>query len=294
LIISASRRTDIAAFYAKWFIRRVRAGFCTVPNPFNPSQISTIDLRPELVDVIVFWTRFPRPLFPFLNELENLGYRFYFHYTILKNPRLIDSRLPALDHNIQVFRELSERIGPERVIWRYDPIVLSNITDVPFHIENYARIAKSLRGFAHRSIISIMDFYPKITKRFNDLARAEVQITPNDQIPNLLNHLLPPMVQAAGENGMEIFSCAEPFNLKSFGVQPGKCVDDDYIQRVFQIDVSHEKDPTQRKECGCVRSRDIGVYNSCLFECAYCYASQDFERSRRRYLQHDPDSESII
>lgn len=293
MIISASRRTDIPAFFAKWFIHRIRTGFCTVPNPFNPTQVTTIDLRPEMVDVIVFWTRYPKPVFPFLDELAERGYRFYFQYTILNNPRLIDQRQPDLDHSIDVFRELSRRIGPERVIWRYDPILLSNITGSQFHIENYTRLTEALRGFTCRSMISIMDFYPKTTRRFNELARTGFQLTPNDQVPGLLKDLIPPIVQAASDNGMEIFSCAEPFDLKRYGVQPGKCVDDEYIQKVFHIDAGHEKDPYQRKECGCVKSRDIGVYNSCIFECAYCYATQDFTRSRRRYQQHDPGSASI-
>jgi hypothetical protein len=293
MIISASRRTDIPAFYAKWFIRRIRAGLCMVPNPFNPSQISTIDLRSEAVDVIVFWTRFPRPLFPFIHELEDRGYRFYFQFTILNNPRLIDQRQPDLEHSIRVLCELSDRIGPQRVIWRYDPILLSNITSIQFHVENYARIAGALQGYTHRSVVSIMDFYPKTTRRMKVLERAGVHLITNDQVPALLHDLIPPIARAARENGMEIFSCAEPFDLIPYGILPGKCVDDDYIQNVFHIDVSHEKDSVQRKVCGCVKSRDIGVYNTCLFECAYCYASQNFESSRRRYQEHNPDSTSI-
>jgi hypothetical protein len=293
MIISASRRTDIPALFPRWFIHRVRAGFCTVPSPFNSSQVSTIDLSPQAVDVIVFWTRFPRPFFPYINELATLGYRFYFQYTILNNPRILDRRSPGLEQAVETFCELSNMLGAERVIWRYDPIVLSNLTDVHFHAENYARIAQSLRGFTHRSVISIMDFYPKTTKRFTELTDAGFQLVSNDLIPSELGKLIPSLVQSAHENGMEIFSCAEPFNLNNYGVLPGKCVDDEYINKVFHIAVNHEKDPGQRKVCGCVISRDIGMYNTCLFECAYCYATQDFEHSRSRYYQHNPDSTSL-
>jgi hypothetical protein len=293
MIISASRRTDIPAFFANWFMRRIREGFCMVPNPFNPSQIATIDLTPPAVDVIVFWTRFPQPLFPFLDELDRLGYRYYFQYTILNNPREIDPRLPDLNHTIQVFCQLSERLGPERVIWRYDPILFSSKTDTKFHLASYRQIAEKLYGFTKRSVISILDYYPKTFSRLNALAKQGITLTSNDQVSTHLVDLIPPLVKQALNCGMEVFSCAEPFDLKPYGVQPGKCVDADLIRKIFQINVIHEKDPSQRRECGCVKSRDIGVYNTCLFGCAYCYATQDFERARHRYKLHNPDSTSL-
>ena len=145
MIISASRRTDIPAFYAPWFMNRMRAGYCTVPNPFNRSQVSRISLRPEDVDVIVFWTRNPRPLLPALDELDDRGYRYYFQYTLLDNPRTLDPKSPPVDAAIATFQTLAERIGPARVIWRYDPSVLSSATGADFHLERYARIAAALR-----------------------------------------------------------------------------------------------------------------------------------------------------
>src|SRR5512135_950390 len=128
MIISASRRTDIPAFYSRWFMNRVRAGYCTVPNPFNANQVKRISLLPEEVDVIVFWTRNPRPLFPFLKELDVRGVRYYFQFTLLDNPRSIDPKTPPAESALQTFRALSEQVGPARVIWRYDPLVLSQIT----------------------------------------------------------------------------------------------------------------------------------------------------------------------
>ena len=133
MIISASRRTDIPAFYAAWFMNRVRAGYCTVPNPFNRNQISRISLRSQDVDMIVFWTRNPRPLFSALDELDTLGYHYYFQFTIMDNPRVIDPKSPPVDAAIKTFKALADRVGSKRVIWRYDPIVLSAVTDTDFH-----------------------------------------------------------------------------------------------------------------------------------------------------------------
>jgi hypothetical protein len=295
MIISASRRTDIPAFYANWFINRIRAGYCTVPNLFNPQQISSVSLKPEDVDVIVFWTRNPRPLFPHLEELDRRGYRYYFQYTLLDNPRLIDRKSPPLQASLKTFRELAGRVGPERVIWRYDPIVFSEVTGAQFHQHTYGRIAQALAGYTQRSVISIADIYRKAGKRLRQLAQQGVEITGYDGKPSRrFDELVRSLVRIAGENGMHIVSCAETIDLRPYGVRPGKCVDDEYIQRVFGLQVTSQKDPSQREACGCVVSRDIGMYETCLFGCQYCYATTSFERARINYDRHDPHSPSLL
>ena len=162
MIISASRRTDIPAFYAQWFIKRIRAGHCTVPNPFNRKQVSHVLLHPGNVDIIVFWTRNPQPLIPFLKELDRLGYRYYFQYTVMDNPRLIDTMTPSLSSSLKIFKKLSGLVGPEKVIWRYDPVMISNITDIEFHKNTYNYIAETLNNYTQRSVISLLDIYPKL------------------------------------------------------------------------------------------------------------------------------------
>jgi hypothetical protein len=133
MIISASRRTDIPAFYSAWFMNRIDAGHCQVPNPFNPRQVMTVSLEPEDVDVLVFWTRNATPLLNHLDELDRKGYRYLFLYTVMNNPRPIDPRCPSLEQALAAFKALSDRIGPERVIWRYDPVVFSNASNAEFH-----------------------------------------------------------------------------------------------------------------------------------------------------------------
>ena len=207
MIISASRRTDIPAFYAPWFMQRVRAGFCDVPNPFNRHQVSRISLRPQEVDAIVFWTRNPRPLLASLDELDALGYRYYFQYTILDNPRTIDPKTPPVGAAVETFQQLADRIGPARVIWRYDPIVLSSVTDASFHQERYAWIAEQLRGYTTRSVISIVDVYRKAARRLHALAAQGVTFP--DQAPETLPgfaDLLRSLVATAVQNGMEMVS----------------------------------------------------------------------------------------
>ncbi|MBN1149364.1 MAG: DUF1848 domain-containing protein [Anaerolineales bacterium] len=294
MIISASRRTDIPAFYAEWFIKRVRAGYCIVPNPFNPRQARRVSLAPGDVDVIVFWTRNPRPLFPYLGELDERGYRYYFHYTLMDNPRLLEARTPPVEAALETFRELAGRVGAQRVIWRYDPIIFSQVTLPEFHRRVYRRIAQALRGCTRRSVISILDVYGKIEKRMAQVAEQGAGLLPFDGAQAWFGELMRDLVAMAGENEMEIVSCAEPLDLEIYGIRPGKCVDDEYIQEVFGLEVVHDKDPGQRAACGCVISWDIGMYDSCTFGCQYCYATTSFERARRRREEHNPESPSLI
>jgi hypothetical protein len=295
LIISASRRSDIPAFYAQWFIKRIRAGYCTVPNPFNRQQIAHVSLLPEDVDVIVFWTRNPKPLFPYLDELDQRGFLYYFQYTLLGYPRQIDQHVPSRKKAFQTFQELADRIGPKRLMWRYDPIVFSQLTGAQFHIENYACIAKALQGYTQRSVISVMDMYKKFRKRMAQLNQEGVGIIDHDgQTSPRYDALMESITQTARENDMEIFSCSEERDMTPYGISPGKCIDDNYIARTFDIDVGNKKDPGQRKACGCVVSKDIGMYDSCVFGCQYCYASSNFARSKENYQAHDPEAPSLM
>jgi hypothetical protein len=292
VIISASRRTDIPAFYAEWFMNRVRASYCTVPNPFNRHQVSHVSLQPDDVDVIVFWTRNPRPLLPHLAELDERGYRYYFQYTLMNNPRVIDPKSPPLEASLETFRELADHIGPEKVIWRYDPIVFSNVTGPEFHRATYQCIAQSLRGYTHRSVISIVDVYRKAQKRLQGLAEQGVELL--NCKGEAFDDLIHALVHTANENSMEFVSCAEEMHLRPYGVRSGKCVDDHYIAKTFGINVTSTKDPSQREACGCVVSKDIGMYDSCLYGCQYCYATSSFERARTNYEEHHPNSPSLI
>lgn len=295
MIISASRRTDIPAFYAKWFINRIRAGYCTVPNPFNRNQVSWVSLKSSDVDVIVFWSRNPNPLIPYLKELDERGYRYYFQFTVMNNPRLFDPKSPSVDTSIETFKKLASLIGPQRLIWRYDPIVFSSMTGSDYHLLQYERIASALKGFTHRSVISIVDEYPKASKRLRHMAESGAPLLVADPNKNAeVRDCIQNIVSIASKNEMEIFSCAEELDLSQLGVLPGKCVDNEYIQRTFNITVDSKKDPSQRKVCGCVVSKDIGMYDSCLFGCQYCYATKSFETAGKNHNEHNPDSPSLI
>ncbi len=292
MLISASRRTDIAAFYTPWFMNRVRAGFCTVPNPMNRKQISEISLAPENVDAFVFWTRDPRPLLTHLTELDERGFNYYFQFSLLGYPRLIDPKSPATKIALTTFRQLAQRISPERVIWRYDPILFSQLTPPSYHEDQFARLAQELRGSTRRCVLSVVDIYRKLQGRLRKLADtpAAFENISSEKLHGLLERL----AVIAEADGMEISSCAEAEDWSPWSVPPGKCVDAGLANRLFGLSLPDQKDPRQREACGCVVSRDIGMYDSCLFGCSYCYATTSFARARDQFAGHDPESPSLV
>lgn len=294
MIISASRRTDIAAFYSDWFMNRIRAGYCAVPNPMNPRQVARVSLAPEDVTAFVFWTRSPTPLLAHLPELDARGFRYYFQITLLDYPRELDHRTPPLLTAVNAFRTLADRIGPERVVWRYDPIVFSSLTPPAYHIDKFGQIAALLNGYTQRSVISVVDHYRKVARRFADLRTRGIDIYEGEAVSDMIARLMPALSAIASANGLTLESCAETHNLTPYGILPGKCVDDALIRRVFGIDVTAKKDSAQREACGCVQSRDIGMYDTCLFGCQYCYATSSFDRARDHHRDHDPHAAALI
>lgn len=288
MIISASRRTDIPSFYASWMMNRLRAGYCNVPNPFNPKQVSRISLRPEDVDAIVFWTRNARPLMACLEEIDRMGYRYYFLYTIADNGRALDAKSPPVDAAAATFQALSERLGdPRRVIWRYDPIVLSPAAPPEAHLERFGKLAQRLAGYTRRCVVSVVDVYEKAARRLETVGVSRERPPAAD-----LQRLFSGMKAIADAHGLDVVSCAEDLELEA--IRPGKCVDDRLLEELFGLDACRKKDGGQRPACGCVQSRDIGMYDTCLFECRYCYATRDFDLARRNHARHDPRSPSLL
>jgi hypothetical protein len=261
----------------------------------NPRQLTHVSLNNNDIDAIVFWTRNPRPIFTHLKELDELGYRYYFQFTVMDNPPEIDTSAPSIDFALKAFRELSQRIGSSRVIWRYDPIVLSDRTGVNFHISKFRSIANELQGLTDRCVVSIVDKYRKSQKRLHELQDKGIKIVDYAGQPNeRFTRMMTSMHEIACNNGMQIYSCAETLDLTQFGIMPGKCIDPSLLEEVFGIRVTQSKDKTQREACGCVKSQDIGIYNTCLFGCQYCYATSSFEIARRNFNDHNPESPSLI
>ncbi|MFP4031636.1 MAG: DUF1848 domain-containing protein [Desulfococcaceae bacterium] len=292
MIVSASRRTDLPAFFGPWFAGRVREGFCRAPNPFNPRQVSRISLLPEDVDAVVFWTRHPRSLAPHLSVLDERGIPYLFLFTLLDYPGFLEPGAPPFARRLDAFRALSDRLGPNRVIWRYDPVVVGNRIGPDFHRETFARIAGSLAGRTRRCIVSWMDAYPKVRRRLAPLEKRGLIF--EDWDPFRHGPLMADLARIGAEHGIRLQSCAEAADWRSYGIPPGACVDGTLLERLFGVANPGRKDAGQRSRCRCAPSRDIGMYDTCGFGCRYCYATRDSETAARRRNAHRPADSSLL
>ncbi len=293
-IISASRRTDIPAFYSEWLMNRLRARFCIVANPINPDQVSRVSLSPRDADAIVFWTKDPRPLLRHLPDIHTMGYRHYFQFTLNAYPRELEPHAPSMHEAVDAFAALSGTIGPHRCLWRYDPIILTSLTDTDYHRGRLDCLFAQLSSLTSRLTVSVVDFYRKTEQRLQRLESHGVHLLPGSENREAYFPVLRHAAELAQAHGVEIVSCAESQVVASVGIKPGKCIDDAVLARAFGITVPTKKDPAQRDECGCIVSRDIGAYDTCLHGCEYCYATTDNLAARRRHVQHDPDSPCLV
>lgn len=282
MILSASRRTDIPNYYSEWLARRFRAGFLCVRNPMNFRQVSRIALNPDVIDCIVFWTKNPAPMLPYLDEYRR--YMYYFQFTLTGYGKDIEPGLPDKRRIlIPAFCELADRIGRDRVIWRYDPIFLSDHYTLDYHVKAFTRIAEALAGRTRRVVISFLDDYEK-TKR--NMQGINIQGLTKEKMRRLAHSF----AVIAGRYGMEIQTCAEKIDLSEYGITHGACIDREYIEHLLGCRLRAGKDHGQRPECRCMESVEIGSYHTCRNGCRYCYANFSDGRVQARIRDFDVDS----
>lgn len=279
MILSASRRTDIPALYGKWMVNRLAEGEILVPNPYRAGQAAKIRFSPETVDCIVFWTKNPIPFLKFLPEIENSGYRsYYFTYTVTAFGPEWEPGLPPLEERLEAFQGLSERLGPERVDWRFDPLVLDGFHTPAWYAERFEKLCGTLAPLTSRCILSFVDHYTHLGKAFPDTDPAASQSAAA---------LLSPIAEKCG---LSLYTCAETFELSAYHIRHAACIDKEKIERIVGCGMKVKKDPGQRPACGCVESVDIGAYNTCVNGCAYCYATKSKTAALKNFQAHDPRS----
>ncbi|MFW6016004.1 MAG: DUF1848 domain-containing protein [bacterium] len=295
MIISASRRTDIPAFYSEWFMNRIKGGYFYKVNPFNKKQVKGISLAPKDVDVIVFWTKYPKPILPHLDELNKRGYNYYFQYTINGYPEILEPNLPSLNQRIDVFKKLCDETDKKQVVWRYDPIIYSNITPINYHIEKFEEIASEIHKYTSRVVISFLDIYGKTKIKLNKLEknkniRVKDIVDYKDKLIKISNEIK----NIADKYEIEIRSCGETDNPSANIIKPGSCIDKDLINKVFDLNIELKKDKNQREQCLCAISEDMGIYDTCKFACTYCYADNSMKAVKNKVEDHNPKSSVLI
>mgnify|MGYP000409333340 FL=1 len=286
MIISASRRTDIPAFYSDWFFNRIKERYVLVPNPYNSKMISRISLDPAVVDCIVFWSKNPAPILEKLDKLKE--YNYYFQFTLNPYGPEIENHLPIISKRIDTFKRLSDRIGKEKVIWRYDP-VLTNETYTPgFHKEKFAEIAYELKEHTEKCMLGFIDHYQHIrtaVSRFNiqPLLKADIE------------EMAASFKKTVDTCSIQLDTCTVKVDLTHLGIPGGLCIDNQLVERIAGYPISVRKDKNQRDICRCAESIDIGTYESCLNGCIYCYAIKgNYNTVKYNLNKHDKNSPMLV
>ena len=246
-------------------------------NPFNSNQQKRVPLVPiregmkteEGVDAFVFWTRNPCNILANADELAERGFSFYVMVTVTGYPKVLEPTMTKTSKVLNIIKQLAQKIGKDKLIWRYDPVFLSSVTDKDFHRVNFDSIAGELAGSVRRVIISFYDEYKDAKKRLEFLEKSSgLKILSTDGI---LPELLTGFAESASAAGMEIQCCAEKVDFSSYGIKPGACIDAALLNELFGIKIK-SKDKNQRPDCLCCKSIDIGAYKTCTAGCVYCYA----------------------
>ncbi len=284
-IISVSRRTDIPAFYGEWFMRRLREGFAGVVNPFGGKRYLA-SLTPEHVVCFVFWSKDFTPFVPHLDTLDRLGYRFYFNYTLTALPAVFESHVDK-DAALKTLLYLSQRYSPAHINWRFDPIVLSSITDGNFYLDAFERLAGRLAGRVERCYFSFVTEYNKVKRNFAALQDREgLRILPVHLDEKIA--LADRLATMAERYGIRMYSCCGAY-LVNDRIQKAHCIDGAVIERLFAPGSPWREKPT-RDECGCTESIDIGAYDTCPHGCVYCYANANKTVADEACRRHDAAS----
>ncbi len=312
VIVSASRSTDIPAFYGDWFMNRIRKGYVMWRNPFNgqPYYVAFAKTR-----VIVFWTKNPKPMLAHLNELDAMGLHYYFQFTlndyVAEN---LEPNVPAVEARIETVRELSRRVGKDRVVWRFDPLMLTNTISVDALLAKAKRIGDQLAGLTSRMVFSFVDLdaYGSVQANLRKEGVCAREFTHED-----MHRFAKGLCAFNREWKFQLGTCAEKVDLSAYGIEHNRCVDDrlmahafgddralmdflgfdqpDFFGNMVRKDRKSREDKGQREACGCVVSKDIGAYNTCPHMCRYCYANHMPSLVARNHASccRNPEKESI-
>jgi hypothetical protein len=291
MIVSASYRTDIPAFYGRWFRARLAAGFCLTVNPYG-GRVSRVDLRPQAVDGFVFWTR---NILPFRNALDDVDagrIPFVVHHTITGLPRALERSVIEPERSVAAVREIAGRWGPKAVVWRYDPIVFTSVTPPDWHRAAFARLAEALAGAVDEVVVSFLQPYRKTIRNLDRAARDNGFSWRTPEVGEK-RALLADLAAIAAGHGLRLTTCTQPDLADVPGVSAARCVDAERLSAVAGRAI-RARTKGNRPGCLCAESRDIGDYDTCPHGCAYCYAVDDPARAKTRYRAHDPDGPSLF
>ncbi len=286
MIISASRRTDIPAYFSNWFLQRIKEGFVYVRNPRNAHQISKVILARDVVDGIVFWTKNPIPMMNRLDEIKH--YPYYFQITLNPYGKDIEPNVPSKgDVIIPAFKELSNKIGKHRLVWRYDPIFLNSKYTLEYHYKYFEILLKKLCSHTEKCTVSFLNYYKKTEYNMKNLHIKHIE---DEQKHSLISNF----ISMASTYGLKLDTCAENISPDLPKISPARCIDKKIFEKISGYPLNIAKDKAQRLRCGCIASIDIGAYNTCKHGCLYCYANFNQMIVENNFSQHNFESSVLL
>lgn len=284
MIINTGARSDTVALYSKWLLNRFKEGYVLVRNPLFPSKITRYELNPKVVDCVVFCSKNYKPILPHLHQITQ-RFPTYFHYTITGYEEDIEPRVPKISKSIQTLIELSKLVGKQRIAWRYDPILLTPKYDISYHIKTFREIALSVAPYIDRCIFSFVEMYKRLDYLIPDL----IALSEEDK-----DILAKNLGGIAKELGIHLQTCGKSGDFSSYGISHSACVTLKVLAQANDLEFKELKHKGLREGCGCVESRDIGIYDSCSLGCKYCYANKNPQKSMQNYKTHDPNSPLLL
>lgn len=284
MIINTGQRTDIPAFYSKWFINRIREGYVLVRNPYYPSLVTKFLLNPDVVDVIGFCTKNPRPMFKYLDELKPFGQFWYISITGFDKD--IEPNVPSIDQVIEDFKFLSYKVGKNAIALRYTPIIINEKYTLQRHIDTFEYITSKLEGYTSLAVFGFVDIYDKLKRNHPEIIDCD---------DSLKIIIAKEFLKIANKHHMELRLCSKEKWLSSYGIDVNGCMRlEDYERAIGFSLTPTKKMEARRGYCTCYLSNDIGSYNSCLHLCSYCYANGNSNLVLSNFIKHDDDSPFLI
>ncbi len=284
MLVSASYRSDIPAFYGDWFQRRLAEGRVRVANPYGgrPNEVS---LAAPGCEGFVFWTRNLAPFRPALAEVAALGLPFVVHTTITGYPRALETSVTEPERAVAQVKWLAETFGPRTAVWRYDPVLVTSLTPPARHRGTFAGLARAMRGACDEVVLSFAQIYAK-TRANLDRAALRHGFAWEDPGPEAKAVLLGELAAIAAQEGLRATLCSQP-ELLVPGLAPARCIDAERLSEIAGRAIA-ARTKGNRPGCLCAESRDIGAYDTCPHGCVYCYAVRRSELAKKNHRAHDP------
>ena len=283
MIINTGMRTDIPAFYSNWLLNRIKEGFVYVRNPYYKHQVTKYSLNPNIVDCLAFCTKNPHPLISHLSELDK--YKQFWFVTITPYGKDIEPNVPDKKQVISDFKKLSKHLGKNAVAVRYDPIFINEKFDVNMHIRCFEKLLSELNGYTEDCTISFLDMYEKVRRNAPDLRPP----TEKEQI-----QIAKAFSKIGKQNNITIHSCCEKEFLKDYGLDITGCMSKEIVEKAIENKLNAPKSHSKREGCACLLGNDIGMYNTCMHLCKYCYANANSGLVKENIKKHNPNSPFLI